>query len=162
MPVRFTLRAAIIVIAGFAAYAAGLRNRYALDDDLVLGSNIAVQRGIAECLGLPDGTIRVISPDVGGGFGYKGLLCREEVALAWLARHTGGQFILRVEDTDRSRFDPNALDALYESLEWLGMDWDEGPRMDPVPALGEHTEAILRELGVDADGVRSLRAAEAI
>jgi carbon-monoxide dehydrogenase large subunit len=48
-----------------------------------------VQRGIAECLGLPDGAIRVISPDVGGGFGYKGLLCREEVALAWLARHTG-------------------------------------------------------------------------
>ena len=48
-----------------------------------------VQRGIAECLGLPDGAIRVISPDVGGGFGYKGLLCREEVALAWLARRTG-------------------------------------------------------------------------
>ena len=48
-----------------------------------------VQRGIAECLGLEDGAIRVISPDVGGGFGYKGLLCREEVALAWLARRTG-------------------------------------------------------------------------
>jgi carbon-monoxide dehydrogenase large subunit len=44
-----------------------------------------VQRGIAECLGLEDGKIRVISPDVGGGFGYKGLLLREEVALAWLA-----------------------------------------------------------------------------
>ena len=44
-----------------------------------------VQRGLAECLGLDDGRIRVISPDVGGGFGYKGLLCREEVALAWLA-----------------------------------------------------------------------------
>jgi aerobic carbon-monoxide dehydrogenase large subunit len=48
-----------------------------------------VQRGIAECLGLPDGAVRVISPDVGGGFGYKGLLSREEVALAWLARHSG-------------------------------------------------------------------------
>jgi carbon-monoxide dehydrogenase large subunit len=48
-----------------------------------------VQRGIAECLDMPDGAIRVISPDVGGGFGYKGLLCREEVALAWLARRTG-------------------------------------------------------------------------
>jgi carbon-monoxide dehydrogenase large subunit len=44
-----------------------------------------VQRGVAECLGLHDGAVRVISPDVGGGFGYKGLLCREEVALAWLA-----------------------------------------------------------------------------
>src|SRR5579883_1185043 len=44
-----------------------------------------VQRGIADCLGIEDGKIRVISPDVGGGFGYKGLLLREEVALAWLA-----------------------------------------------------------------------------
>ena len=48
-----------------------------------------VQRGVAECLGLNDGSIRVISPDVGGGFGYKGLLCREEVALAWLAAREG-------------------------------------------------------------------------
>ncbi|HKD21209.1 MAG TPA: molybdopterin cofactor-binding domain-containing protein, partial [Rhizomicrobium sp.] len=48
-----------------------------------------VQRGVAECLGLDDGSVRVISPDVGGGFGYKGLLCREEVALAWLAMRAG-------------------------------------------------------------------------
>jgi carbon-monoxide dehydrogenase large subunit len=48
-----------------------------------------VQRGVAECLGLSDDSIRVISPDVGGGFGYKGLLCREEVVLAWLAMHCG-------------------------------------------------------------------------
>jgi len=48
-----------------------------------------VQHGIAECLGLPDGAVRLISPDVGGGFGYKGLLCREEVAVAWLAQHSG-------------------------------------------------------------------------
>jgi crotonobetainyl-CoA:carnitine CoA-transferase CaiB-like acyl-CoA transferase len=40
--------------------------------------------------------------------------------------------------------------------------WDEGPRMDPVPALGEHTDALLAELGIDADGIRALRAAEAI
>ena len=46
-----------------------------------------VQSGVADCLGLPDGAVRVISPDVGGGFGYKGLLSREEVALGWLARH---------------------------------------------------------------------------
>jgi carbon-monoxide dehydrogenase large subunit len=48
-----------------------------------------VQRGVAECLGLSDGSVRVISPDVGGGFGYKGLLCREEVALAWLGIRLG-------------------------------------------------------------------------
>src|SRR6266849_9942571 len=47
----------------------------------------SVQTGLCECLGLNDGSIRVISPDVGGGFGYKGLLCREEVALGWLALH---------------------------------------------------------------------------
>ena len=45
----------------------------------------SVQTGLCECLGLDHGNIRVISPDVGGGFGYKGLLCREEVALGWLA-----------------------------------------------------------------------------
>jgi aerobic carbon-monoxide dehydrogenase large subunit len=56
-----------------------------------------VQRGVAECLDLEDGSVRVISPDVGGGFGYKGLLCREEVALAWLARH-GGTPVRWLED----------------------------------------------------------------
>ncbi|TDP72636.1 CaiB/BaiF CoA transferase family protein [Roseateles toxinivorans] len=40
--------------------------------------------------------------------------------------------------------------------------WDEGPRMDPVPALGEQTDAILAELGLDVEAIRSLRAAEAI
>jgi carbon-monoxide dehydrogenase large subunit len=56
-----------------------------------------VQRGVAECLDLADDSVRVISPDVGGGFGYKGLLCREEVALAWLARH-GGTPVRWLED----------------------------------------------------------------
>ena len=45
----------------------------------------SVQTGLCECLGLDHGSVRIISPDVGGGFGYKGLLCREEVALGWLA-----------------------------------------------------------------------------
>jgi carbon-monoxide dehydrogenase large subunit len=44
-----------------------------------------VQTGLCQCLGLEHGNVRIISPDVGGGFGYKGLLCREEVALGWLA-----------------------------------------------------------------------------
>jgi glutamyl-tRNA synthetase len=46
-----------------------------------------------------------------------------------LARHTGGTFVLRIEDTDRNRFVPEALDSLYESLRWLGLDWDEGPEV---------------------------------
>jgi len=41
--------------------------------------------GLSECLGLDQGRIRVISPDVGGGFGYKGILLPEEICLAWLA-----------------------------------------------------------------------------
>ena len=48
----------------------------------------------------------------------------------WLyARHTGGTFVLRIEDTDQARLAPGALDAIFASLEWLGLDWDEGPRV---------------------------------
>lgn len=49
----------------------------------------SVQTGLCECLGLEHGNVRIISPDVGGGFGYKGLLCPEEVALGWLATQVG-------------------------------------------------------------------------
>jgi glutamyl-tRNA synthetase len=46
----------------------------------------------------------------------------------WLyARHTGGKFILRVEDTDEARNSQEAVDVIIESLKWLGLDWDEGP-----------------------------------
>ena len=44
-----------------------------------------------------------------------------------LARQTGGQFVLRIEDTDRKRFVPGAEQELMESLRWLGLQWDEGP-----------------------------------
>jgi len=48
--------------------------------------------------------------------------------LAWLdARATGGAFVMRVEDLDRSRVLPGAEAALFEDLRWLGLDWDEGP-----------------------------------
>ena len=40
--------------------------------------------------------------------------------------------------------------------------WDEGPRMDPVPALGQHTDAILAELGYDTAAIRALHGAEAV
>ena len=48
-----------------------------------------VRTGLSECLGLDHGDIRVIAPDVGGGFGYKGILLPEEVALCWLAIRCG-------------------------------------------------------------------------
>ncbi len=43
------------------------------------------------------------------------------------ARKTDGQFILRIEDTDRKRYDPNAEEEFFETLRWLGLEWDEGP-----------------------------------
>ena len=48
-----------------------------------------VRTGLAECLGLDEGEVRVIAPDVGGGFGYKGILLPEEVALSWATRKLG-------------------------------------------------------------------------
>ncbi len=47
---------------------------------------------------------------------------------SWLyARHHGGRFILRIEDTDRERSTPEAVQVILEGLEWLGLNWDEGP-----------------------------------
>lgn len=46
----------------------------------------------------------------------------------WLfARHHSGTFILRVEDTDQQRNTPEANEAIFSGLTWLGLDWDEGP-----------------------------------
>ena len=46
----------------------------------------------------------------------------------WLyARHMKGKFILRIEDTDAVRSTRESVDAIFEALEWLGIDWDEGP-----------------------------------
>lgn len=42
-------------------------------------------------------------------------------------RQQGGQFVLRVEDTDRARFRPDSEQQVYDTLHWLGLDWDEGP-----------------------------------
>ena len=48
----------------------------------------------------------------------------------WLfARHHGGKFVLRIEDTDIKRNTEEAMAAIYEGLEWLGLDWDEGPHV---------------------------------
>ncbi len=46
----------------------------------------------------------------------------------WLyARHTGGKYLLRVEDTDRKRSTDDAIEAIFDSLRWLGLDWDDEP-----------------------------------
>jgi len=72
----------------------------------------------------------------------------------WLyARHTGGTFVLRIEDTDRTRYRPGALHDLLEGLRWLGLDWDEGPdaggpfgpytQSERVALYQEHTNRLL-------------------
>ncbi len=49
---------------------------------------------------------------------------------SWLlARHTGGQFLLRIEDTDTARTVPGAVDAVIEGFKWLGLEIDEGPEV---------------------------------
>jgi len=60
------------------------------------------------------------------------------------ARHTGGSFILRIEDTDRTRYQANSLDDLLEGLRWLGLDWDEGP--DVGGDYGPYTQSQRLEL----------------
>ena len=43
------------------------------------------------------------------------------------ARHHGGKFILRIEDTDRERSTPEAIQAILDAMKWLELDYDEGP-----------------------------------
>ncbi|MFN3975197.1 MAG: glutamate--tRNA ligase [Dehalococcoidia bacterium] len=58
----------------------------------------------------------------------------------WLfARHHGGAFIVRIEDTDRERLVPGALEAILEGLQWLGLDWDEGPTPDGQSSFGPYS-----------------------
>jgi len=68
----------------------------------------------------------------------------------WLfARHHKGKFILRIEDTDRTRNIEEAMTAIYEGLQWLGLNWDEGPHAggDFGPYLqSERTELYERYL----------------
>ena len=47
---------------------------------------------------------------------------------SWLfAKNQGGEFVLRIEDTDLERNSQEAVDAIIEGMHWMGMEWDEGP-----------------------------------
>ena len=75
-----------------------------------------------------------------------------------LARHAGGELILRIEDTDRERSTPENVEQILDSLRWLQLDWDEGPIMqtDRSARHGEALQALL-----DADlAYRSTATAE--
>jgi glutamyl-tRNA synthetase len=66
-----------------------------------------------------------------------------------LARHGGGQMVLRIEDTDRERSTPENVEQILDSLRWLELDWDEGPIFQRERAV-RHREALdaLLEAGL--------------
>ena len=63
-----------------------------------------------------------------------------------LARHSGGTFVLRIEDTDRERSTPENVEQILDALRWLELDWDEGPIFQSARAARhqEALEALLR------------------
>ena len=63
------------------------------------------------------------------------------------ARHNGGRFILRIEDTDRERSKEEYTEAILEDMRWLGLEWDEGPfyQSHRFALYREHAERLLNE-----------------
>ena len=61
------------------------------------------------------------------------------------ARHHGGKFILRIEDTDLERSTAESVNAILEGMKWLGIDWDEGPyfQMQRLPRYKEIAEQLI-------------------
>ena len=67
------------------------------------------------------------------------------------ARHNGGAFVFRIEDTDAARDSEDSYAAILDALRWLGLNWDEGPE-----AGGEHGEGKERCRSVDQQRDRGL------
>lgn len=65
-----------------------------------------------------------------------------------LAQQTKGQFIVRIEDTDRSRYNADAERAIFESLDWLGLTWDEGP--DKGGPVGPYVQSERQQTYIEA------------
>lgn len=61
------------------------------------------------------------------------------------ARHSGGKFVLRIEDTDRERSTPESIQAILDAMTWLKLDWDEGPyyQSERLSLYLEHAERLL-------------------
>lgn len=78
--------------------------------------------------------------------GYLHLGSARTALFNWLAaRHLGGSFLLRVEDTDVERSRQELIDVIFEALEWLGLDWDEEPVLQST-RFDVHQEAVDRLL----------------
>ena len=81
-----------------------------------------VRSGLSECLGLPLEAIRVIAPDVGGGFGWKGLLQPEEVVAAWLSMHLGSPIRWLEDRREHLVAAANAREHHYEITAYADAD----------------------------------------
>jgi glutamyl-tRNA synthetase len=75
-----------------------------------------------------------------------------------LARHAGGTFVLRIEDTDRERSTPENVEQILDALTWLELDWDEGP-ISQVSRTDRHQE-LLQRLLEDGHAYRSTATAD--
>jgi carbon-monoxide dehydrogenase large subunit len=95
-------------------------------DQLVMTSSAQMphinRAGLSECLGIDQGRIRVISPDVGGGFGYKGILLPEEVCLAWLAMHLGRPVRWLEDRREQLTANANCREHDYDITAWADAD----------------------------------------
>src|SRR6478752_3336845 len=70
-----------------------------------------------------------------------------------LARGQGGQLVLRIEDTDRERSTPENVQTIFDALEWLGIDWDEGPTYQAQNA--ERHQEVVEQLRAGGHAYRS-------
>jgi glutamyl-tRNA synthetase len=77
-----------------------------------------------------------------------------------LARGSGGELVLRIEDTDRERSTPENVQLIFDSLEWLGIDWDEGPIYQSANA--DRHAAVVRKLLDDGLAYRSTAGPEEV
>jgi glutamyl-tRNA synthetase len=75
-----------------------------------------------------------------------------------LARHDGGELVLRIEDTDRERSTPENIEQILDALRWLELDWDEGPILQT--ARSERHQEALRALLESGHAYRSRATAE--
>jgi glutamyl-tRNA synthetase len=77
-----------------------------------------------------------------------------------LARGHGGQLVLRIEDTDRERSTPENVQTIFDALEWLGIDWDEGPTYQSQN--GERHREVVEQLLASGHAYRSTAGPEEV
>ena len=84
------------------------------------------------------------------------------------ARHTGGTFVFRIEDTDAARDSEESYEALLDALRWLGLDWDEGPEVGGPYAPYRQSERrdlhldVVRRLVESGEAYESFSTAEEV